>query len=315
MGLLRDPGLGKTWGLRKNNIIGRDAVSDVRMPPHRDLVSDRHLQLRWLRGEWMLSDLRSTNGTWVNGRVLTPGNEVVLKEGAKISLPGVSQPLELVDAGPPDLFAVHVATGAHVLGEEGSLLLGEGGAAAVLCRDGGWSLVEGEGEETRVEDGAELLGGAWRIHLPEYGRTRKAPERALDLREARLVLRMAPRWEQCTLTLVFGDREVDMGARQPWFVVWFLAERMLKEAQAEEAERGWMDMSELARDLGKSPPATMYDMTLAQRQLEKKGIFHGEELFESRYGQRRVGVPPQRLTLLRPPSREAPPDSATGKGG
>jgi pSer/pThr/pTyr-binding forkhead associated (FHA) protein len=48
-------------------------------------VSRRHAELRLYNGDWLLSDLGSANGTWVNGWrvdqvVLRPGDEVRLGE-------------------------------------------------------------------------------------------------------------------------------------------------------------------------------------------------------------------------------------------
>ena len=48
-----------------------------------DTVSRRHAELRIVEGRWMLRDLGSSNGTWVNGRrvveaEVTAGDEIVL---------------------------------------------------------------------------------------------------------------------------------------------------------------------------------------------------------------------------------------------
>ena len=48
-----------------------------------DTVSRRHAELRLREGSWILRDLGSSNGTWVNGRrvmeaEVAPGDEVVL---------------------------------------------------------------------------------------------------------------------------------------------------------------------------------------------------------------------------------------------
>jgi pSer/pThr/pTyr-binding forkhead associated (FHA) protein len=48
-----------------------------------DTVSRRHAELRYDEGRWMLRDLGSSNGTWVNGRrvmeaEVAPGDEVQL---------------------------------------------------------------------------------------------------------------------------------------------------------------------------------------------------------------------------------------------
>jgi hypothetical protein len=49
-------------------------------------VSRRHAQLRWVNGGWVLSDLGSTNGTWVNGwRV----EEAWVRSGDRVALGGV----------------------------------------------------------------------------------------------------------------------------------------------------------------------------------------------------------------------------------
>jgi hypothetical protein len=48
-----------------------------------DTVSRRHAELRYAEGRWMLRDLGSSNGTWVNGRrvmhaEVAPGDDVQL---------------------------------------------------------------------------------------------------------------------------------------------------------------------------------------------------------------------------------------------
>jgi hypothetical protein len=48
-----------------------------------DTVSRRHAELRFAEGRWMLRDLGSSNGTWVNGRrvmeaEVAPGDELQL---------------------------------------------------------------------------------------------------------------------------------------------------------------------------------------------------------------------------------------------
>jgi FHA domain/DUF1707 SHOCT-like domain len=46
-------------------VIGRSPLSDLAVPDM--TVSWRHAELRWTGGEWILTDLGSTNGTRVNG--------------------------------------------------------------------------------------------------------------------------------------------------------------------------------------------------------------------------------------------------------
>lgn len=69
-------------------LVGRAADALLRFDPEVDLqVSGRHAALRFDRGEWMLEDLGSTNGTWLNGvevtapRSLAPGDELRFGQG------------------------------------------------------------------------------------------------------------------------------------------------------------------------------------------------------------------------------------------
>jgi len=61
-------------------VIGRSPQSDLAVPDM--TVSWRHAELRWADGEWLLTDLGSTNGTRVNGWlagggfVVRPGDHV-----------------------------------------------------------------------------------------------------------------------------------------------------------------------------------------------------------------------------------------------
>jgi pSer/pThr/pTyr-binding forkhead associated (FHA) protein len=62
-------------------LIGRSP--DCQLVFADDTVSRRHAELRFDEGRWMLRDLGSANGTWVNGRrvmeaEVAPGDEVQL---------------------------------------------------------------------------------------------------------------------------------------------------------------------------------------------------------------------------------------------
>ena len=65
--------------------VGRDAESNLQFNPHLDLaVSGRHAQFAFQDGRWVLSDLGSLNGTFLNGeRILDP---VPLHHEARVQL-------------------------------------------------------------------------------------------------------------------------------------------------------------------------------------------------------------------------------------
>jgi pSer/pThr/pTyr-binding forkhead associated (FHA) protein len=49
-----------------NFMIGRDSDCDLAIPS--PSVSRRHAQFRLQDGQWSIEDLRTRNGTWVNGQ-------------------------------------------------------------------------------------------------------------------------------------------------------------------------------------------------------------------------------------------------------
>ncbi len=76
-------------------VLGRDAGCAVRFHPERDTaVSKRHAEVRRINGRYVLTDLDSRNGTYVNGRLV---KEVFLRHGDVIRL-GADGPQVKVDA-------------------------------------------------------------------------------------------------------------------------------------------------------------------------------------------------------------------------
>jgi hypothetical protein len=71
---------GQTIQLEPVSIIGRDRRATI--PVEHSFVSSEHSQISWEGGQWWASDLRSTNGTYVNGAkinvstALRPGDQI-----------------------------------------------------------------------------------------------------------------------------------------------------------------------------------------------------------------------------------------------
>jgi pSer/pThr/pTyr-binding forkhead associated (FHA) protein len=82
---VEDPGesnlyAGQILPLDPVTIIGRDRRATI--PVEHSFISAEHTQISWQGGQWWVSDLRSTNGTWVNGNQISvstaiqPGDEI-----------------------------------------------------------------------------------------------------------------------------------------------------------------------------------------------------------------------------------------------
>ena len=68
--------------IRRITYVGRSAITDVQIKDR--FVSREHLLLRKSGDKLLVMDLRSKNGTFLNGHQIRPGTEVEVKEGDSI---------------------------------------------------------------------------------------------------------------------------------------------------------------------------------------------------------------------------------------
>lgn len=77
--------------------IGRHPGSDIRLDPEKDLrVSSRHAAIIYRDGMWLLRDLGSTNGTWVNDSPLSGQHVLASGDVVELGRGGPSFRLDLV---------------------------------------------------------------------------------------------------------------------------------------------------------------------------------------------------------------------------
>jgi hypothetical protein len=83
--LLNGPERGRSFKLREGvNFVGRSLDNDVQV--EENTVSRKHLKI-WQKGErYFITDLKSLNGTYLDGASLQPGHEVEVHEGDPIAL-------------------------------------------------------------------------------------------------------------------------------------------------------------------------------------------------------------------------------------
>lgn len=88
---VEDPGktnlyAGQVFELEPVSVIGRDRRATI--PVEHSFVSSEHSQISWEEGQWWASDLRSTNGTYINGSRITVGT--ALQPGDQIQVGDVT---------------------------------------------------------------------------------------------------------------------------------------------------------------------------------------------------------------------------------
>ena len=105
---------------RPSVTAGNSDAVDIKLENR--FVSRRHFQVRFKSDVFYISDLGSTNGTYLNGRKLNPNEEQILRNGDKVGL-GVDEVL-LVFSGPAGTVRIDTAVIARASsGNDGNLVV------------------------------------------------------------------------------------------------------------------------------------------------------------------------------------------------
>jgi pSer/pThr/pTyr-binding forkhead associated (FHA) protein len=99
MGILRELGNGQEHVLHAKETCGRSPHCTVRL--NAVLVAPMHAELRWDGEAWIIRDVGSSNGTFVDGVPLRVGQPRALRRGSAIGLGRIAADFELVDDSPP----------------------------------------------------------------------------------------------------------------------------------------------------------------------------------------------------------------------
>lgn len=75
---------GMAFKLLPQTKIGRGAMNDMRLDDN--FISTEHARIQNRDGRWYVQDLKSTAGTYVNGRQLPPHEDTLIKPGDYIAL-------------------------------------------------------------------------------------------------------------------------------------------------------------------------------------------------------------------------------------
>jgi signal transduction histidine kinase/CheY-like chemotaxis protein len=83
--VIEGPGKGKIFDLKKGTLhLGRAPENHIQVED--PSISQTHLKLEQRDDRFFIEDLKSTNGTFINGEMIQPGKPVEVKEGSPISI-------------------------------------------------------------------------------------------------------------------------------------------------------------------------------------------------------------------------------------
>ncbi len=296
MAVLTAPDAGRALVLPARCLVGRSRAADLVLGEPN--VSGQHAVIEWADGGWVILDLGSRNGTYVDDVRVAVGERVGLRRGATLRFGRDSPRWALGEDGPPTLVARELASGEQRLGEGGCLVLP--GPQAPECsvyqeRGGRW-VVERDGECEAIEDRALVTlesGGVWRVHLPTATSATLQDEQAPPtIAGLRLRFMHSRDEEYVELVALHGERRLDLQARAHHYPLLLLARRRLadQEAGVGAADQGWIRQDELLRMLRMDASHLNIAIHRARTQLGQLGVADAAGLVERRPGTRQLRI-------------------------
>lgn len=281
-------------------MIGRSRACGIRLQDAR--VSGEHALLRWDGHTWGLQDLGSRNGTFVAGRLVAVGEHVALAAGVDLGF-GSSDGFRLASATPPAPFAVPLEGGPIVEAADGLLALPDTGDPELTvhhARDLGW-VVEQDGQLAVVEDGAMLrtASGSWRLYVPEgLQPTDDSVGDAPSVGTIELRFAVSSDEEAVELLAFHGRTVIDLKVRTHHYPLLQLARARLADRELPTERQGWVQQTELARQLRCEPDRLYLDIFRIRRQLANAGILDAGKVVERRVGTGLIRIGVVRLSVV-----------------
>jgi hypothetical protein len=282
-------------------LIGRAETAGLRLDDRR--VSGEHATLLWRDGEWILRDLGSRNGTFVDGVRLDAGAHLALGKGAALSFGQLGDGWELADSGAPSAIASNLSTGALCTAEDGILGIPNDAPRVVVYGDGrgGWLLEEGDQGARPVRDGEVFTteGHPWRIQVPATVEGTATVDVGPTIDSIRLRFAVSRDEEHVQVTVLHRGSETKLEPREHGYVLLTLARARLEEHEQPLAEQGWLDRDSLLKMLGMDSNALNVAIYRARGQLSGSGVDGAAGVVQVRRGQRRLGLEPSRIEITR----------------
>jgi len=290
--------------VRTGLCVGRAPGNDLRL--ERRQVSAQHAAIFWTGRNWMVRDLGSRNGTFVDQRRIPPGEQYPLKEGSVLAFGQMLEAWELASAqSPPETAAVNATSGEVTLPEDGLLTLSDPeGDALVFLGSEGWVCEREEGVRPIV-DGEELCLGSSRWTVRINARTGPvtgaiAPPSELSLAGLELVFQISRDEEHVQVSARANGRTIDLGARSHNYLLVTLARRRIQNAQAglPDTSCGWIYQEDLAHDPSMALPQLNIDVFRIRKQFAAVGVVDAASIIERRPRTRQLRIGTSRLTIV-----------------
>jgi hypothetical protein len=270
-------------------LAGRSATCWLRLEER--FASSGHAQL-WFDGEaWLLKDLGSKNGTYVDGSQLEMGRPIRLWSGARIGFGEVTPAYEVGDVGPPVPLALDLATSGIITGGSLLALPNDRRPDAVVYRGvSGWLIESSSGEVRAIEDLELVHAGErlFRVYLPQAIAPTPEVDLEFTLRNASFRFDVDP--ERVSIEVLFRGREIArLESVEYGSLLWTLARARLDDRTRPIDERGWRSVEELCELQSVAPTELNSAIYRARKRIAATKLVGALGIVEVKRGMRRFG--------------------------
>ena len=296
MGRLRAKQSNESHTLEAYSLVGRGPTCGVVLKDER--VSYEHACLKYTSRGWVLRDLGSTNGSWLNGQKVAVGTDVPLHASDAIAFGESGLLFTLEDAAPPEPMAVPLTGGEPALLTDGVMLLptAENPAASIFrSADGGWTFEAGD--RVRVIEPGEVVevnGAAFRFSCPNEWQATAKIQRVRLVTESVLHFEVSDDEEHVSLTVECDGERMPLGRSNAYYFLLTLARLRNAEQRAQrDSEAGWTHREELTNMLKCGEQQLNVWVHRVRAKFASKDFLDYASIVERRdgSGQLRVGVP------------------------
>jgi len=302
MGVLQRRDSKQRFSLGAETSIGRNP--DCTLTLHDESVSRNHAQIWWNEDHWLIRDLNSRNGTSVGGRLLG-ADDSRLSRGDELRFGKWRVPWTLVNDGPP-VAAATDASGGSILADAGSLLLFGAAEESPLVTvyqtpEGAWIAEDRTGEVTTVTDQQTVMVGGQQyvLDLPPPLRISGVTDMQATptIATITLMFRVSHDQEHVTVEVHSSAGHLHLESRASYYLLVHLARKRIADRQAGYPawECGWMDVRQLARELGVVETVLNTDIHRCRRRFGEAGIQDAANLIERRRGSRKLRIGVEKL--------------------
>jgi hypothetical protein len=294
--------------LAQDTLVGRSDRCTLRVDD--DRVSRVHALLWWDDSAWIIKDLGSDNGTFVDGKALERGGRAQLSVGSELTFGLGAGSWCVLDVDPPVSAALCDGGSADVVTASGGLLAlpsqdkpAPDGPRITLYRDvdGRWLL---EGNAKPLTDGALLSAGeqTYRLSLPRPSLQTRPLDGFVGHSIGEVELRFVPSQDfehiELHVSLLHDSAGKNFGAHKHNELLWALAEARTRD------EEGWVEDRELLKLAGiESRERLNTEVYRARQQFAVLGLSNPAQIIERRLQTRKLRLGSVRSVVVeRPPS-------------